>query len=129
MPTDRPAKCFGFVQTFDRKSKRRLFEVLKAQGMQMNQQVTFLTDGGDDVHELPLYLNPHAEHLLDWFHLTMRLTGHRQVNGGQPPRIGMTVRRRAGESGCQAAPWRPTTLRHVECRSTSNCRRVAAAVR
>jgi len=43
MPTDGPAKCFGFVQTYDRKPKRRLFEVLKAQGMQPNQQVTFLT--------------------------------------------------------------------------------------
>jgi hypothetical protein len=42
--------------------------------MQPNQQVTFLTDGGDDVRELPLYLNPQAEHLLDWFHVTMRLT-------------------------------------------------------
>ena len=58
MPTDGPAKCFGFVQTYDRKPKRRLFEVLKSQGMQANQQVTFLTDGGDDVRELPLYLNP-----------------------------------------------------------------------
>ena len=46
MPTDGPAKCFGFVQTYDTKPKRRLFEVLKSQGMQMNQQVTFLTDGG-----------------------------------------------------------------------------------
>jgi len=36
--------------------------------------VTFLTDGGDDVRELPLYLNRQAEHLLDWFHRTMRLT-------------------------------------------------------
>jgi len=62
MPTDGPAKCFGFVQTYDRKPKRRLFEVLKSQGMQPNQQVTFVTDGGDDVRELPLYLNPHAEH-------------------------------------------------------------------
>jgi hypothetical protein len=51
-----------------------LFEVLKSQGMQLNQQVTFLTDGGEDVRELPLYLNPQAEHVLDWFHLTMRLT-------------------------------------------------------
>ncbi len=74
MPSDGASKCFGFVQTFDRKPKRRLFEVLKAQGMQTNQQVTFLTDGGDDVRELPLYLNPQAEHLLDWFHITMRLT-------------------------------------------------------
>jgi hypothetical protein len=29
MPTVGAAKCFGFVQTFDRKPKRRLFEVLK----------------------------------------------------------------------------------------------------
>src|SRR6266540_7367204 len=42
--------------------------------MQLNQQVTFLTDGGEDVRELPLYLNPQAEHVLDWFHVTMRLT-------------------------------------------------------
>lgn len=26
MPTDGPAKCFGFVQTYDTKPKRRLFE-------------------------------------------------------------------------------------------------------
>jgi len=74
MPADGPAKSFGFVQTYDRKPKRRLFEVLKSQGMQPNQQITFLTDGGDDVRELPLYLNPQAEHLLDWFHVTMRIT-------------------------------------------------------
>src|SRR4029079_2549152 len=73
-PTEGPAKCFGFVQTYDRKPKRRLFEVLKSQDMQMNQQVTFLTDGGEDVRELPRYLNPQAEHVLDWFHLTVRLT-------------------------------------------------------
>ena len=47
--------------------------------MQTNQQVTFLTDGGDDVRELPLYLNPQAEHLLDWFHITMRLTVLNQI--------------------------------------------------
>jgi hypothetical protein len=51
-----------------------LYEALKAQGMQMNQQVIFLSDGGDDVRNLQLYLNPLAEHLLDWFHITMRLT-------------------------------------------------------
>jgi len=66
MPTGgRSPKCFAFVQTFDRKPKRRLYEVLKGQGVQDNQQVTFLTDGGEDVRDLPLYLNPQAEHLLD----------------------------------------------------------------
>jgi hypothetical protein len=74
MPTDGPIKCFGFVQTYDTKPKRRLFEVLRSQGMQPNQQVTFLTDGGEDVRDLPLYLNPHAEQYLDWFHVTTRIT-------------------------------------------------------
>jgi hypothetical protein len=68
------SKCFGFVQTLDEKPKRRLFEVLKAQGLQMNQQLTFLSDGGDTVRDLQLYLSPEAEHLLDWFHIAIRLT-------------------------------------------------------
>jgi hypothetical protein len=68
------SKCFGFVNRYDTKPKRRLFEMLKSQGMQMNQAVTFLSDGGDTVRDLQMYLNPQAEHLLDWFHITMRLT-------------------------------------------------------
>ena len=50
-------KCFGGVTSYDQKPKRRLFEVLKSQGMQMNQQVTFLSDGGENIRELQLYLN------------------------------------------------------------------------
>jgi hypothetical protein len=66
--------CFAFVPSHDAKPKRRLFEVLKSRGLQMNQRVEFLTDGGDTVRELPLYLCPESEHWLDWFHITMRLT-------------------------------------------------------
>jgi hypothetical protein len=33
------SKCFSFVQTFDQKPRRRLWELLKSQGMQENQQV------------------------------------------------------------------------------------------
>src|SRR5882672_994952 len=68
------SKRFGFVQTVDTKSKRRLYEVLQSQGFQLNQQITFLSDGGDTVRDLQLYMSPEAEHILDWFHLTMRLT-------------------------------------------------------
>ena len=71
---DGASKSIGFVQTYDTKPKRRLFEMLKSQGMQMNQQVTFLSDGGDTVRNLQLYLNPQAEHILDWFHITMHIT-------------------------------------------------------
>lgn len=74
IPDSGASKCLGFVQTYDVKPKRRLFEMLQSQGMQMNQQVTFLSDGGDSVRSLQMYMNPQAEHLLDWFHITMRIT-------------------------------------------------------
>jgi hypothetical protein len=74
--------CFAFVPSLDAKPKRRLFEVLKSRGLQMNQRVEFLTDGGDTVRELPLYLCPESEHWLDWFHVTMRLTVMGQLAKG-----------------------------------------------
>jgi hypothetical protein len=79
------SKCFGLVNSYDTKPKRRVFEALKSQGMQMNQQITFLSDGGDTVRELQLYLNPQAEHLLDWFHVSMRLTVMNQMAKGLGP--------------------------------------------
>ena len=48
--------------------------MLKARGMAANQQVTFPANGGEDIRDLPCYLNAQAEHVLDWFHLTMRIT-------------------------------------------------------
>ncbi len=78
------SKCFAFVQTYDEKPKRRLFELLQSQGLQMNQQIEFLSDGGDTVRDLQLYLSPEADHLLDWFHITMRLTTLTQTAKGLP---------------------------------------------
>ena len=71
---DRDSRYFGLVQSFDDRPKRRLHEVLREQGLQMNQDITFLTDGGDTVRNLAADMSPCAEHVLDWFHLTMRLT-------------------------------------------------------
>jgi hypothetical protein len=50
----------------------------------MNQQLTFLSAGGDTVRDLQLYLSPEAEHLLDWFHVAMRLTVLQQTAKGLP---------------------------------------------
>ena len=58
VPADGPAKCFGFVRVYDTKPKRRRVEVLPAQGMPANQQLTFLTDGADNVRDLPLNTEP-----------------------------------------------------------------------
>ena len=68
------SKRFGFVQTLDTKPKRRLYEVLHAQGLQMNQEMTFLSDGDDTLRALQMEMSPKATHILDWFHLTMKLT-------------------------------------------------------
>src|SRR6516165_9370894 len=68
------AKCFGFVQTYDEKPRRRLWELMKSQGMQENQQVVFMSDGGEDIRQVREYLHPNSEHVIDWFHITMRLT-------------------------------------------------------
>jgi hypothetical protein len=81
-------KCFSFVRTYDDKPKRRLHEHLQSQGLQMNQQIEFLSDGGDSVREVQLYLSPEADHLLDWFHITMRLTTMTQSAKGLPERMG-----------------------------------------
>jgi hypothetical protein len=79
---ERPSKRFGYVSTYDTKPKRRLYEMLKEQGLQMNQAITFLTDGGDTVRELPFYLSPRSEHILDWFHIAMKITVMMQTAKG-----------------------------------------------
>lgn len=82
------SKCFAFVQTYDQKPQRRLFELLQSQGLQMNQQIEFLSAGGDTVRDVQLYLSPEAEHLLDWFHLAMRFTTMTQSAKGLPETMG-----------------------------------------
>src|SRR4051795_3121064 len=68
------------VQTHDDKPERRLFEVLRAQDLRINQGLTFLTDGGDS--GFLDGISPGAENYLDWFHITMRLTVLSQYTKG-----------------------------------------------
>jgi hypothetical protein len=65
---------FGFVQNDDCHPERRLMAHLSAQGMQANQQIFFLSDGADNLRELQFGMYPESTHVLDWFHITMRLT-------------------------------------------------------
>lgn len=108
MPEEGAACRFGFVQTYDEKRKRRVFEVLKGQGMQSNQSVTFLSDGGDDVREVQQYLSPESEHYLDWFHITMRITVMKQMAKGLPigtGRVEVTANRPNIEEELQLLKW------------------------
>jgi hypothetical protein len=40
----------------------------------MPQEITFLSDGDDKLRQLQWEMSPKATHILDWFHLTMKLT-------------------------------------------------------
>ncbi|MGV8949276.1 MAG: ISKra4 family transposase [Candidatus Paracaedibacter sp.] len=75
-------KRFGYVTNYEKKPKRKLYEMLHNQGLQLNQDITFITDGGDTVRDLPLFLSPRSEHILDWFHVTMRITVIKQISKG-----------------------------------------------
>jgi hypothetical protein len=71
---DRDTRYVGLAHGYDNKPKRRLFNVLKSQGLQANQDVIFLTDGGEEIRALTELITPRSEHVLDWFHITMRVT-------------------------------------------------------
>ncbi|MGI9437400.1 MAG: ISKra4 family transposase [Geminicoccaceae bacterium] len=73
MVKDQDDRYFGLVQTHDDQPKRRVTRVLQEQGLSMTQEMTFLTDGADNVRNLAVDMSPCAKHLLDWFHLSMRL--------------------------------------------------------
>ncbi len=67
-------KRFGFIQIFDEHPRRRLMNMLVNQGMQPNQQITFLSDGADNLRQLQFMMYSESEHILDWFHIAMRIT-------------------------------------------------------
>jgi hypothetical protein len=82
MPDDRASRYLGLVHGYDRKPKRRLVDILQSQGLQPNQDVTFLTDGEGQIKALTELISPCGEHVLDWFHIAMRLTVLRQYAKG-----------------------------------------------
>jgi hypothetical protein len=48
--------------------------MLQSQSEQDHRLLTFLSDGGETVQNLPGSFHPQSVHLLDWFHLAMRVT-------------------------------------------------------
>jgi len=121
VPEDRDARYVGLVHGYDPKPKRRLFDTLKSQGLQANQDVTFLTDGGEEIRTLTELVTPVSEQVLEWFHITMRLTvleqyarglGHHDEAVGRNNRLLPGRRGRAGGGMGEAEP-RPGALKQV----------------
>lgn len=86
------ARRFGFLVGHDAKHRRRLHELLREQGVGMSREVTFMSDGGKGVRDLQWAMRPHAEHVLDWFHIAMRLTVTQQTSSSDGGRSANTAR-------------------------------------
>ena len=82
MAAGRDDRYFGLVRSQDEQPERRFREVLRSQGLSVIPPVTMLTDGGDSVRALASELSPGAVHIIDWFHIAMRLTGMDQYVKG-----------------------------------------------
>lgn len=74
IPKNQKPCVLGLVSSEDEKPKRRLFEMLKAQGIGENDRVCFMSDGGESLKNLQKYISPNAQHILEWFHITMKIT-------------------------------------------------------
>ena len=61
-------------KSVDTKHCQQVFEVLRSLGLQANQPVEFFIDGAPVLRSLTSYLSVESSHILNWFHLTMRLT-------------------------------------------------------
>lgn len=81
----RPPKCFAYVQAHDDRPRRRLLDVLASQGYAANQRLVVMCDGGESVRKVAARIGPEAEHVLDWWHVTMRLTVLGQMAKGACP--------------------------------------------
>ncbi len=75
MPEDRDDRYFGFVQSHDAKPRRRLFEVLRRAGPADEPGASPSSPtAATTCASSPSCMSPCAEHILDWFHIAMRLT-------------------------------------------------------
>lgn len=70
--------------------------------------MVFLSDGEDTVRDLQTYLSPESEHLLGWFHVTMRLTVMGQMVKG------MTAELKPGDKFPETATVLTDMEQHLE---------------
>jgi len=63
----------GFVRTVDQHSRTRVQRAVAEQGKSSDNLMVF-TDGDSRLRDLQLSVLPRATHVLDWYHLTRRLT-------------------------------------------------------
>ena len=73
MADDGSQRSVGFVRTVDQHSRTRVQQAVAEHG-KTTDGLLVLTDGDSRLRDLQLSVLPEATHVLDWYHLTRRLT-------------------------------------------------------
>ena len=79
---DGSQRSVGFVRTIDKHSRTRVQRAVSEQGGARDGLMVF-TDGDTRLRDLQMSVLPDATHVLDWYHLTRRMTVLSNVVNGK----------------------------------------------
>ena len=75
-------RCFAYVHRLEADPAQRMQRFVNDAGLQPDDPITFLSDGGDTVRQAQLGFGPRGEYVLDWFHIGMRFQNLTQLAKG-----------------------------------------------
>jgi hypothetical protein len=99
------ATRFAFVRQGGPEAASAARLALRQLGITENIPLTVLTDGDAGLRAIHRQLAPHAEHVLDWFHVSMRFQNLKQMAKGIQGLTEGTIRRHALHQ-LERAKWR-----------------------
>ena len=79
---DGAGQCFAYVHRLEADPAQRMQRFVIDAGLQPDDPITFLSDGGDTVRQAQSGFGPRGEYVLDWFHIGMRFQNLTQLAKG-----------------------------------------------
>ena len=74
-----PGHCFATSNTSQREMRARTLQALQSEGYSGHGEVTILSDGAEIMKRLPRALAKPTTHIIDWFHLAMKIRPMQQI--------------------------------------------------
>ena len=75
----RPGHYFATADTSQREMRARTLQALQSEGYSGCGEITVLSDGAEIMKRLPRALPKPATHIIDWFHLAMKIQPMKQI--------------------------------------------------
>jgi hypothetical protein len=75
----RPGHYFATTDTSQREMRARTLQALQSEGYSGNGEITILSDGAEIMKRLPRALPKPTTHIIDWFHLAMKIKPMQQI--------------------------------------------------